>query len=203
MESKIASLISWLFQPLWVPILAFIVIFNSDAYFAIILPFETKLAVLITVFISTIVIPTTILILLKFLKVIDSLLLKERSQRNVPYVFIILSYYLTYYLLSRTSLPVIYNLLILLSTLLIIIAFFINFYFKISAHTLSWGSFTGVLVGISYRYNIDLINLIVVLMLISGFVAYSRLQLKAHKEIEVYTGFLLGFGFMVGMFILL
>jgi len=203
MENKIASFISWLFQPLWVPILAFIIIFNSNAYFAIVLPFETKLVVLSTVLISTIIIPVVSLVLLKYSKVIDSLLLKERRQRNLPFIIIILFYYLTYFLLSRTSLPAIYNLLILLSTLLIIIAFFINLYFKISIHTLSWGSFTGTLIGLSYRYNIDFANFIILLLSISGLVAYSRLQLKAHRSVEVYTGFLLGFGFMIAMFILL
>ena len=203
MENKIASFISWVFQPLWVPFVAFLIIFNSNVYFAEILPFETKLTVLVIIFISTIVLPVAVLSILKILKIIDSFLLKERNQRNMPYIFMIIFYYLTYFLLSRASLPIIYSLLALLSTLLVIIAFFINLYFKISVHTLSWGSLTGILVGLSYRYNINFSAIIILLIFISGCVAYSRLQLKAHREIEVYSGFFLGFFFMSGMFILL
>jgi len=201
MENKIASIISWIFHPLWIPILAFIIIFNSDAYFALVLPLETKLTVLIIVFISTVVLPVITLGILKFTKFIDSFLLNERPQRNLPFISIILFYYLTYYLLSNNSLPIIYNILILLSTLLVISVFFINLYFKISVHTLSWGSLNGTLVGLSYRYNIDFVNLIILFLFISGWVAYSRLQLKAHKSTEVYYGFLYGFCFMILMFI--
>ncbi|WP_157811676.1 hypothetical protein [Tenacibaculum sp. SZ-18] len=63
---------------------------------------------------------------------------------------------------------------------------------KTSIHLLSMGSAVGYFIVFQLIYNVSVIPLILILILLSGLLASSRLHLKAHTPKEVYLGFLLG-----------
>ena len=54
------------------------------------------------------------------------------------------------------------------------------------------GGLIGVLVMKSNELNTDFLSLIFVLLILGGIVGMSRMMVKAHKENELYWGFLIG-----------
>ncbi len=202
MENKIARIISFIFHPLLMPIYAFSILFNMQTFFASILTLEGKMMILIFIFVSTFVLPATLTYVLLRKKLISSMYLEKREERSVPFLFTIIFYYGAWFMLKNADIPTIYLLILLASTLIIILAFFINFKFKISMHTLAIGALTGIISGISYHFGINMLGVIFILIVISGLVGYSRLTLNAHRSVEVYSGYLLGFCSMLGLLML-
>lgn len=202
MENKIARIISYVFHPLLMPLYAFILLFSTQAYFASSLSFQIKLIILSFILIFTFLFPSIFTFILFKTKTISSLHLEKREDRNIPFIFMIIFYYGSYYILKKTGIPVIFLLLMLASTMMVILVFFINLKFKISIHSLAMGAITGMLIGISYRFQIEMIISIFLAFIISGLVGFSRLALNAHQPSEVYYGYLLGFGCLLGMFII-
>jgi hypothetical protein len=76
-------------------------------------------------------------------------------------------------------------------------AFIISYLFlylklKISLHTAAIGGLIGFLIYFSFFYQINLIAIIAFFFILSGFIASSRLRLKAHTALEVFLGFFVG-----------
>jgi len=63
------------------------------------------------------------------------------------------------------------------------------------------GGIAGALTGISFRLNVDFVLLISALILLAGLIGYARLKLMSHRPIQIYTGYILGFMFMVGIYL--
>ncbi len=202
MENKIARIISYVFHPLLMPLYAFIILFNMNAYFSSVISLYGKLLILSFIFVFTFLFPSVLTYFLFKLKIISSLHLEKREERGIPYIFTIIFYYGAYYMLKKSEVPAIFLLIMLVTTMMIIIVFFINLKFKISIHNLSIGALTGLIIGISYRFNLEMIIMILLSIFISGLVGYSRITLNAHRPSEVYFGYLLGFCSMLGLFLI-
>jgi hypothetical protein len=204
MELKIARIISYVFHPLLMPVYAFLLLFNMDAYFASVLSFKGKLIILSFVFLSTFVFPSFFTYILYKRNFISSMHLEKKEDRNIPFIFTIIFYYGAYYMLKNNEgIPAIYLILMLVSTLMIILAFFVNLKFKISIHSLSIGALNGLLIGVAYRFQLDLSLIIMVSILIAGFIGYARMAMRAHRPSEIYTGFLIGFWGLILLFFFL
>lgn len=203
MEAKIVRIISYVFHPLLMPLYAFLLLFNMDAYFASVLTFYGKSVILIFVFLSTFVFPSVLTFILYKRKLISSMHLENREERNIPFIFTIIFYYGAYYMLKNNGIPAIYLILLLVSTLMVILMFFINLKFKISIHSMSVGALNGLLIGVAYRFQLDLSLMIISSILISGLVAYARLAMGAHRQSEIYSGFSIGFFGMILLFFFL
>ena len=63
---------------------------------------------------------------------------------------------------------------------------------KASLHTLSVAGLIAFICIMSYQYELNLLILIISLFFLFGMIAVSRLKLDAHKNLEVYIGFLIG-----------
>lgn len=204
MELKIARIISYAFHPLLMPVYAFLLLFNMDAYFASVLSFKGKLIILSFIFLSTFVFPSLFTFILYKRNFISSMHLEKKEDRNLPFIFTIIFYYGAYYMLKNNEgIPAIYLILMLVSTLMIIVVFFVNLKYKISIHSLSIGALNGLLIGVAYRFQLDLSYTIVFSILIAGIIAFSRLALGAHRSSEIYTGFLIGFLGLILLFFFL
>ncbi|MFZ4400237.1 MAG: hypothetical protein ACOYO1_09400 [Bacteroidales bacterium] len=202
MENKISRILSYVFHPLLMPVYTFIFLFNLNVFFASILTYEGKLIILSFIFVSTFILPAILTFVLYKRGIITSLHLEKREERTLPFLFTIIFYYGTYFILKNAGIPPIYLIILLASTLMIIFAFFINLKFKISIHTLAIGAITGIIIGISCRFGLDLLFAIFLLIIIGGLIGFSRLALNAHRPLEVYIGYLLGLGYMLGLLLL-
>ena len=69
----------------------------------------------------------------------------------------------------------------------------INFFWKISAHTLGIGGLLGGIMGVARIHLINPYWGFIIILLAAGLVGTSRIFLKRHTPMQVYAGFCLGF----------
>lgn len=121
--------------------------------------------------------------------------MKDVSERVYPYLFTILFYLITVYLLKQIRFPQIY-LNFLMAALFVIISLFVFAVVgrKISAHLAGLGGISGMLFLLPQFFPIDTTVLLIVFILIAGIVASARYALRAHTFSELIMGFILGFG---------
>lgn len=110
-------------------------------------------------------------------------------------------YFAESYFLMNTDIPVLIKALMFGATLLVISVLLINLFWKISAHMTGIGGLCGMMLAVSYRLQINLHLIIILLFLIAGLVAFSRLKLSAHNPAQVYIGFLLGVSVQLILFL--
>jgi len=109
-----------------------------------------------------------------------------------PYISAIIFNVLAYYLLRNIQISPIFQYFLFGAAVLTILAFIINFFWKISIHMIAIGGLIGMLLGLAFTGIIANFYFIIVPILIAGFIGYSRLQLKYQTPAQTYTGFLLG-----------
>ena len=186
----IAQILSVIFHPLLVPVFAllqmnFLPFFYPAA--------DTLRHVLIFGSMFVLVVPPVIwYIVLYKLKVIESLKATTRKERIWPYLFTILSYILVSIICYMLAVDYGYALLWQGATLSLIIVFIVNFFWKISAHATGMGAWTGMLFFLSIYNDYSLLFQIIVVILSSGLIGWSRLKLEAHTTLQVFFGYLLG-----------
>ncbi len=104
---------------------------------------------------------------------------------------------------SKAPMPSLFPNLILGAAFSVALAFVINLKWKVSIHMLGMGGIVGTIFGLMLRYQVDAIQLVMSLVILSGIVGYSRLRLNAHTPLQVYVGFVLGTLILTGSVIFL
>ncbi len=193
--------ISLVFHPLIVAYIGFLILSFRLSYFMY--PTKMMLIIALFAFLLMVIFPALLLFIGYKLKVFSSLHFEQKEERYIPLLITGIIYYLAYYLLSSLKIPGILQLYLLGSILTVIVSMLITIVWKISLHMLAIGSVCGMVLGLSSRLSINFISEIIVLIIISGLVASSRLYLNAHNKSQVYIGFLLGFFGMATLFIFL
>jgi len=190
---KAAKVISVLFHPLIVPTAGIYILFHTNSYLNYAITAEFKNAILLLIAICTFVIPTLVTFLLLNKNVINSLEMESSKERVIPYIFTIAFYFLTLYMLNRAPIPPIILKFIVATTISIILAFIINFKWKISAHMIGMGGLLGALITVALLLHVYMLPLIVLVFIVAGLLGSARLILNAHTPAQVYLGFVLGF----------
>ncbi len=188
--NRIAQILSILFHPLLVPIYALLQVNYLPFFYP---AADTLRHVLVFGSMFTLVVPPIIwYILLYKLKVIDSLKATTRKERIWPYLFTILSYILVSIICYFLAVDYGFVQLWQGATLALVLVFLVNFFWKISAHATGMGSWTGMLIFLSIYNDYSLLFQIIVVILSSGLIGWSRLKLEAHTPQQVFFGYLLG-----------
>ncbi len=200
METRIAKIISLIFHPIIIPTYILLILFNLKAYFSLIIPYHTKLIIIIMVFIMTFILPLLFTIILKKKDIVKTFQMETREERVYPFMITAICYYLTYYIIKQMQLPPVFYLINIGGVFLVIAILIINFYWKISVHLTGIGGMLGTLIGLSLRFMVDMPFIIFIVILISGLLGFARLKLHAHSPAQVYAGFLMGFSVMLLLF---
>ena len=145
------------------------------------------------VFLGTYIIPMGITFWLFRIGYVSSLEMDKARDRRIPYLVGALCYYLVATSLKAMPLPVETYLFIIASTLVIVIHLFCLGFFKPSAHMGGIGGFTGLVFALSLQYQLNLLLIIGVCLIVTGFLASARLYLDAHNIGELIFGYLSGF----------
>lgn len=199
MEVKFAKIISIVFQPLIMPLLTLLILFNSNTFIAFSISEEAKIFIYFLFIAFTVVFPTLIFLALIRRGVISSLEMPHASERRLPFIISIVLYFGLYYTLRKLELPGIVYVLLLGTILSIVVCFFVTLFWKISIHMIAVGGVIGSLLALSIRLGADFILPIYVVVLLSGFIGYARLKLYAHTPAQVYSGFVVGAALMAGI----
>jgi hypothetical protein len=185
------KIISTILHPIVIPTLGVLLyfIFVSQS-----IEKPQQLFLLGIVFVVTYVIPLLVLILLKALGFIQSFQVNSIKERKFPVLFMIFLFFLLGDKISDSSaLRDLGYLFYGTSLSLLCIYLLFSIRLKSSLHLVSMGSSVGFFLIISNLYSLNLIPIIMVLILLSGLLASSRLNLKAHTPKELFLGFTLGF----------
>ncbi len=152
-----------------------------------------KNIILLLVFVSTYFLPLLMLLFLKRFDLISSYQLKSIKERKSPIIFLLVLSLMMGRLLLNTGIaaPLAYS--FFGGSIALLITFLLFFKdIKTSLHTMGIGSLIGFVMVLSIEFRIDYTFLISILFILFGFLATSRLYLKAHKPSEVYIGLILG-----------
>ena len=190
---KFAQFISVLAHPLFMPSYAFSLLMYTNPYINMMISDSTKNVVIIILSLFTIVLPILTAIILKQLRVIDSIYMKTTEERKWPFVFTLVWYYMAFQLLAKLYIPQSFLLLMLGAISAIGLSLIITLRWKVSIHMLGIGGLIGAIVGISHRFQFDHSNLIMLLLIFAGLIGFARLKTHSHNYLQVYVGFLLGF----------
>lgn len=194
--NKLAEILSILFHPLIVPVFALLQMRNMPFFYS---DFGLLKDLIIFGSMFLLVVPPTLwyFVLYKF-KIIQTWRATTRKERIWPYLFTILSYSLVCFISYVLGVEYGFLTLWLHAGMALTMVFLINFFWKISAHGTGMGSWVGMLYFLSIYNGISLLSEIIVVLLLSGLVGWSRLRLEAHTPTQVLFGFLLGL-FFVGI----
>ncbi len=203
MEKKLARGISYLFHPLLIPSYTLLILLNINPFISHTIPLSYKLILAGMVLLTTFIFPLVFTWLLYHLALVSSFFLVRKEERTYPILAISIFYYVSYYLLKGIHVSTIFSYYMLGATLLSILALVVNFYFKISLHMIAAGSFTGLFLGLSLNFGINLQAEVLSAIILAGIVGYARLESNTHKPAEIYSGFALGVIVMTLLIILL
>ena len=192
MGKTFSRIISTLFHPLILPTLGIIVIFNSGSYMDYFLLYNSRKIVLVIVFLSTMVLPLTFVPFYLFQKIIKTIQMESNRERLVPFFITFCLYIFCYYLLYRIGSPAIINKMILAGATSILVLFLLSIKWKISAHMIGIGGFTGALIALSFLLKVNMQYYIIASVLVSGIIGYARLRLLAHSPKQIYIGWFTG-----------
>ncbi len=187
---KILPFFSYLFHPIFIPVYAALFyFFVNDSYFTN----PEKYFALFQIVIITILLPILFFFVLRIAGQVDSIMISEISQRKIP---LVIQCFLTILLVRKSitldHFPEFHFFFLggLLSTVVSLVLLF--FKTKASLHMIAISAFTVFVIGLSIHNQTRNINVIAFLVLMNGFVASSRLEMKAHTPKELVIGFLLG-----------
>lgn len=184
---KSLAVFSYLFHPLFVPLFAVLLFFLLDpTYFAL----GEKFLVLIQTVIVTILIPVSFFFLLRSLGKIDSVMAPKLSQRKLPLLLqAVLFYILVRQPVFADRIPELYYFFWSALTATVLALVFLYFKIKISLHLLGMSALLFFVIGLSYYNHSNSLFVIAFLLLMTGFVASSRLSMNAHDLTELFLGF--------------
>ncbi len=187
---KILPLFSYIFHPLFIPSYATLwYLFSNHSYS---LNFE-KIHIFIQVAIVTIFIPMLFFLLLRSTGKINSMMAPLVSERKIPLIiqcFLIIALVRNGITIERYPELHFFFLGALVSTLIALLMLFANI--KASIHIMGISALTLFVFGLSMHFQTQNSYAIVFLIVMNGFVASSRLEMKAHTIKELIIGFLLG-----------
>ena len=157
--------------------------------------FEKRLQLIVLglVFALTYVVPVLLLLFLRNFGFIKDFQVSTIKERRFPVIFMI---FLLYFLGNTIiQIPTIRNLGILFyGTSLSLSCIYVLFSVKLksSLHLVSMGNMIGFFLILTNINSLSMLPIIILLILLSGILASSRLYLKAHTPVELLIGFSLG-----------
>lgn len=193
-ETFFAHLISVLFHPLLMPEWVFVAITLTGFYAGNLINPAPAIIYGLMIAAITFLAPAAVFLILRYIGMLSSLQMPRRRERQIP---ILITSFFLYSLVQWSKnwdIDPFFRLYMLVASLLGLLAFIINYRWKISLHTLGAGAFVGCLASMAYFFNSLYFWLLPPAVLIAGAIAYARLRLNAHSQAEVYAGFLTGFG---------
>ena len=187
---SLEKIVSILFHPVFVPtITVFLVI---KIYSNIIILENQAGIILIGTCVFSLILPLLSVFILLLTKKIDSLEMPKKEERFLPILFASIWMILGFYFMKEIfSYAPIMKSIYLGAIYVMLIALLITKKWKISLHMLAIGGATGVLIMLEFLFGQNLI-LLLITILISGILGFSRLSLKAHSLNQIYAGFIVG-----------
>ncbi len=188
---KLATGVSTIFHPVFLPFLACYWLINQDVFF---LREDLKPLVTQSIFIVSLAIPLISVFILKQMGVVSSIRIPNVKERRIPYYITFLSFLLLgLFFRNSVYIPSELSMIFISCALSVLILIGLIPITKASAHMACMGGIIGALYVFTVYLNYTFFFPIIILFILAGFVGWSRLVLKAHSHEQLLVGFIIGF----------
>ncbi len=193
MSRKLALVISFLFHPVWVNLLGLLCLLFCSPYLSLVMQPALLLFYVLFIFGTTAVVPMLAVAVMKLTGRIQSIMLEEQEERNIPYLVTGAMYLFDYYFLSQMHSAALLRAYLLACACIVVAVVIINHFYKISVHAASLGALAGIIFSLAPVALWDLRWVLVVVIVLTGATLSARLFMNAHSHQQLATGWLLGF----------
>ncbi len=192
MRKDFADSFSLSFHPTLIPFYTLLFVFVLPIFQVQALGMSMHISLIIIASLSTIILPMASMYFLKRKGVISSFKMPIKEERTIPYLYTIVYYAITAFMLQRIEIiPIIIPIIFAIPAIIIAIITALNAFIKVSAHAAGMGGLNAMLILVQYHYHIDLWIPIIISLVLSLIVILSRKYLKAHSWLELIIGYFL------------
>lgn len=189
-----AVFFSYIFHPVFIPMyaIAFLVYVHPSFFSGF--SDRAKLQTVIISSLNLVFFPLISILLLKALGFIDSIFLRTRKDRIIPYMACGIFFFWAYTVFKKQELyPPIMADFILGIFLASSGALLANIYFKVSMHAIGMGGWLGLFWVIAAEDTMLMTWPLAAVILLTGIVCTSRLLVSDHTQKDIYVGLAIGF----------
>ncbi len=196
---RIASFVSYLFHPIFMPALMCLVIWRiQPAEFAG-LSRNTLLLRFATLLMLTIFFPLLVTLLGRALGFVQSIQMRVARDRVIPLIASMTFYFWLQQVFSHLpDVPKIIDILVLGSFWGIILLFICSIFFKVSMHTAAAGGAIGLMTSLLFLSPFNVLPAFFITLIIGGMVGTARLILREHTSFELWSGYVIGLAVQLG-----
>jgi hypothetical protein len=189
-----ANFFSYIFHPSFVPIYVIVfLVYIHPSYFSGFSE-KSKLQTVLISIINLVAFPLLTVALLRAVGFIDSIFLRTRKDRIIPYMASGIFFFWAYTVFKKQEMyPPVMSTFILGVFLAASGALIANIYFKISMHAIGMGGWLGIFWIITRENSMLMTWPFAGVLLITGIVCTARLLVSNHTQKDIYTGLALGF----------
>jgi hypothetical protein len=205
----LANLISVLLHPLFVIGYVMLFLMWANPYLFGFSGDKAEGLVVISIVSISVLFPMISILMMKALGLISTLEMKDKNERIGPLIVTGLFYMWLYVnIRNNDSIPAALSFFVLGCTISVFLALIINSFTKISLHTIAAGGLATGMMYILFHFTYGHLDvaipvlqtqfrmsdrlILIIIMFTAGAVGASRLYLKAHKENEIYGGYVVG-----------
>ena len=189
-----ASFLSYIFHPIFVPLYAIaFLVYIHPSYFTGFSERRKLFTILISAY-NLIFYPLLSIVLLKAVGFIDSVFLRTRKDRIIPYMACGIFFFWAYTVFKKQEMyPPIMASFILGVFLAASAGLIANIYYKISMHAIGMGGWLGLFWVVALSNTMLMTWPLAIVLLCTGVVCTARLILTDHTEKDIYSGLIIGF----------
>ncbi|KAB2808685.1 hypothetical protein [Phaeocystidibacter luteus] len=192
MSNRLAQFLSYLLHPAIIPTLGSLLVLTTIPEHVT----EQQIWYISAfVLLSTYFMPAIVSVVMRRLGIISSLHMKDPKDRKYPFLVSIAFFLITANRLSGEEVPEEIIRLLLASAGTILLFYALLRVTKLSVHLAGIGGLTAVAIYLSHNYQVMMLEVIALLILLSGLLGTARLTLRAHTPMQVWVGYACGFGF--------
>ncbi|MGB0390308.1 MAG: hypothetical protein ACPGD5_01985 [Salibacteraceae bacterium] len=201
---RLAKILSYITHPILITtyLLAFVLYQKNSYLFYTITPSGRLFFMGISI-VLTIVAPLISVAYLVYQKQVTNFYLDHRKERIVPMAITVAYTFGLYYLLQKFSLPPLVMSVVGVGVIGVALTLIITLFWKISAHMMGIGGFTGAVLALSTDVLPASPEIILGLFVLSGLVGTARIKQDSHTLTQVIVGWALGFLVSYGVAIFL
>ena len=189
-----AAFFSFIFHPVFVPlyVIAFLVYVHPSFFSGF--SEKARMQTVIISALNLVMFPLVSILLLKALGFIDSVFLRTRKDRIIPYMACGIFFFWAYTVFKKQEMyqPVMAS-FILGIFIAVSVALLANIYFKVSMHAIGMGGWIGIFWVIAKEGSMLMTWPISVVLLLTGIVCTSRMLISDHTQKDIYAGLAIGF----------
>lgn len=190
---KLSTAVSWIFVPLLMPLYALWFVFSFSIVSVI--PLGMKWEITALFFALDVVIPALLVMLLKWLGLVEDIGLNGRRERLIPYLISIAVMAATGFWCQRLGMPGWVPMFYYGGAAAGLINLIVNFWWKISAHAAAMSGVLALLVYMSGNgFSDATLTWVVIWTLLTGLLGSARVWLGRHTVMQVFCGAACGFG---------